>query len=337
MYGSIIRAPAALERAARPVRTGRVLECGRRALRRSDSEELNMGDSKFMTWQVGAVRVTRVRELGGEPFPGSFLFPDASAALIQRHAWLKPHFAHEDGRLFGSIHSFVIESGERRIIVDTCVGNDKPRTIRAWNLMHGPFLQDLAQAGFPPDSIDTVLCTHLHVDHVGWNTRLVNGKWIPTFPNARYLFGRKEWEHWSAEEGSSRDVIGDSVRPVVDAGLVQLVEMDHALTDEVRLEPTPGHTPGHVSVHISSRGEHAVITGDIMHHPLQCAEPDLANNFDSDASAARRTRREFLERYANRPTLVLGTHFAPPTGGWIVAADKAWRLALTPPADADKS
>ncbi len=130
--------------------------------------------------------------------------------------------------------------------------------------------------------------------------------------------------------------MGDSVRPVIDAGLAELVDMDHVLTPEVRLEPTPGHTPGHVSVRISSRGEEAVVTGDLMHHPLQCAEPDLANNFDIDADTARRTRREFLSRNSDRQVLVLGTHFAPPTGGWVVAAEKAWRFDLSPPADSTR-
>ncbi len=254
-----------------------------------------MAEEKFLRWQVGDVRITRVAELGGAPFPSTFMFPAATPELVQRHAWLRPHFAHADGRLYGSIHSFVIESGKRRIIVDTCVGNDKARAIKAWNLLQGPFLADLALAGFPAETIDTVLCTHLHVDHVGWNTRIVNGKWVPTFPNARYLFGRKEWEHWSSEQAqhSDGDVMRDSVRPIMAAGLAELVDMDQSLTPEVRLEPTPGHTPGHVSVRISSRGSEAVITGDLMHHPLQCAEPDLANNFDVDAAAARRTRRGF--------------------------------------------
>jgi glyoxylase-like metal-dependent hydrolase (beta-lactamase superfamily II) len=164
----------------------------------------------------------------------------------------------------------------------------------------------------------------------------VNGKWVPTFPNARYLFGRREWEHWSSEEAKHRDgdVMGDSVKPIIDAGLAELVDMDQVLTPEVRLEPTPGHTPGHVSVRISSRGAEAVITGDLMHHPLQCAEPDLVNNFDVDTAAARRTRRDFLTRYSNKPVLVLGTHFAPPTGGWVVAAEQAWRFELALPADA---
>ena len=294
-----------------------------------------MAEGQFLRWQVGDVRITRVAELGGEPFPGKFMFPAATPELVQRHAWLRPHFAHADGRLYGSIHSFIIESGQRRIVVDTCVGNDKARAIKAWNLLQGPFLADLARAGFPADSIDTVLCTHLHVDHVGWNTRLVNGKWLPTFPNARYLFGRREWEHWAAAEAEHRDgdVMGDSVRPIIDAGLAELVDMNHSLTAEVCLEPTPGHTPGHVSVRISSRGAEGVITGDLMHHPLQCAEPDLANNFDVDAAAARRTRREFLTRYANKPVLVLGTHFAPPTGGRVIDAEGAWRFEPAPPAD----
>ncbi len=294
-----------------------------------------MAEGQFLRWQVGDVRITRVAELGGEPFPGKLMFPAATPVLVQRHAWLRPHFAHADGRLYGSIHSFVIETGQRRIIVDTCVGNDKARSIRAWNLLQGPFLADLAEAGFPAESIDTVLCTHLHVDHVGWNTRLVNGKWIPTFPNARYLFGRREWEHWASEAAEHRDgdVMADSVRPIIAAGLAELVDMTQVLTPEVRLEPTPGHTPGHVSVRISSHGEEAVITGDLMHHPLQCAEPDLANNFDVDAAAARRTRRDFLARYANKPVLVLGTHFAPPTGGWVVDAAGAWRFEAAPPAD----
>jgi glyoxylase-like metal-dependent hydrolase (beta-lactamase superfamily II) len=289
-----------------------------------------MAQLKFLRWQVGDVRITRVAELGGEPFPSTFMFPASSPELVQRQAWLRPYFAHEDGRLFGSIHSFVIESGKRRIIVDTCVGNDKARAIKAWSMLQGPFLKHLAQAGFPPESIDTVMCTHLHVDHVGWNTRLVGGRWVPTFAHARYLFGRREWEHWASEAAEHRDgdVMGDSVKPIIDAGLAELVDMGHVLTPEVRLEPTPGHTPGHVSVRITSGGAEAVITGDLMHHPLQCAEPDLANNFDVDAEAARRTRRDFLARCANKPVLVLGTHFAPPTGGWVVDAGQAWRFEV---------
>src|SRR5450756_1187493 len=176
------------------------------------------------------------------------MFREATPELVRRHAWLRPHFAHEDGRLFGSIHSFVIESGKRRIVVDTCVGNDKARTIQAWNLLQGPFLDDLAQAGYAAETIDTVLCTHLHVDHVGWNTRLVDGAWVPTFPNARYVFGKTEYEHWRDHsiEPDKVAVFNDSVKPIVDAGKADLVASDAKISDEITLIPTPGHSPGHM-------------------------------------------------------------------------------------------
>jgi len=287
-------------------------------------------------WQVGRVRVTQVIELGPMPTSPKFFFKDPPPDLVARHGWLKPHFANDDGKLLASIHCFVVESAGRRIVVDTCVGNDKKRSSPAWNALNGPFLQHLTDAGFAPESIDTVLCTHLHVDHVGWNTRWVGARWVPTFANARYLFARKEWEHWAAEAGAREaagqgggapdDVLGDSVRPILDAGLAELVDTDHRLTDEVGLEPTPGHTPGHVSVRIESAGQRAGITGDLMHHPIQCAEPDRLGNFDHDAEQARATRRYFLACCARDRTLVFGTHFAPPTAGHVVAADGAWRF-----------
>ena len=233
----------------------------------------------------------------------------------------------DDGRLIASIHAFVIESGGQVIVVDTCVGNDKPRDVKNWNMRKGKFLEDMAEAGFPRERVTNVLCTHLHVDHVGWNTMLRDGKWVPTFPNARYLIGRKEYEYWSkADDERDRAIQNDSVRPILEAGLADLVESDHRITPDVFLEPTPGHTPGHVSVRISSKGEEAVITGDLMHHPVQCAEPGWASNFDVDANAARNTRRGFLEKYRDGKTLVLGTHFATPTGGRLVRGDTAFRF-----------
>lgn len=286
----------------------------------------------YLRWQIGKVRITRVMELGGPPFPGTFMFPQCTAGCVQQHAWLRPHFANDEGKLFGSVHSFIIESQGRRIIVDTCVGNDKERTVKAWHKLQGPFLDKLAEAGFPADSIDTVLCTHLHVDHVGWNTRWDGERWVASFPRARYLFARKEWEHWISEQADHHDgpVMEDSVKPIVDAGLAELVASDHRITDEVWLEPTHGHTPGHVSVRIRSGGEEAVITGDLMHHPIQCSEPDWGNRFDVDGEAARRTRHDFLKRHADTPVLVMGTHFAPPTAGWVLPYGNAWRLETDP-------
>ncbi|WP_417518229.1 MBL fold metallo-hydrolase [Minwuia sp.] len=296
-----------------------------------------------LSWQIGEVRVTRVMELQAERTP-DFGYADLTTDDILRESWLKPHFATEEGKLISCVQAFVVEAGGRRIIVDTCVGNDKKRGNPNWNMLHGPFLEHLAGAGFPPDSIDVVLCTHLHVDHVGWNTILIDGKWVPTFPNATYLFGRAEWDHWSREiieevRGditretaeaviNVADVNNDSIRPVIDAGLHQLVEPDHVVTPEVRLEPTPGHTPGHVSVVIESGGQKAVITGDLMHHPIQCAMPHVASKFDHDAQAARDTRRDFMQRHQGEDTLVLGTHFAAPTAGHFTPHGDVWRFRV---------
>jgi glyoxylase-like metal-dependent hydrolase (beta-lactamase superfamily II) len=259
----------------------------------------------------------------------TWILPDLTAENLATISWVRPHFAKADGEVIMSIHALVIESQGRRIIVDTCVGNDKTLNLPNWNKRQGPFLADLAAAGFAPDSIDTVLCTHLHVDHVGWNTKLENGKWVPTFPNARYLWNRAEYEHWSKTEQSDYgSVVQESVLPVYEAGRVDLVTPDHVVTSEVRLEPTHGHTPGHVSVHVSSRGEEAVITGDLMHHPAQCAHPEWRSSADSDGAAAEQTRRDFLARYADRPVLIIGTHFATPTAGKIVKDGAAYRFAV---------
>jgi glyoxylase-like metal-dependent hydrolase (beta-lactamase superfamily II) len=284
-----------------------------------------------LRWQIGDVRVSRVVEIEGAS-PGSFFFQDATPEKLLQHAWLKPNFLTDDGRLIASIHAFVIESQEKVIVVDTCVGNDKIRDVKAWNMRKGEFLEDMEEAGFPRERIDYVLCTHLHVDHVGWNTMLKDSRWVPTFPNARYLIGRKEWAYWKDEEdGPDRIVRNDSVRPIVYAGLADFVDADHRITPEVFLEPTPGHTPGHVSVRISSKGQDAVITGDLMHHPVQCAELTWASNCDVDADAARATRREFLEKYKDGKTLVLGTHFAAPTGGRVAADGTAFRFSTAKP------
>ena len=283
----------------------------------------------MMKWRIGEVTITKIVEL--EVTGGSrFILPQATPEAILPIAWLKPDFADERGRLKMSIHALVIETQDRRIVVDTCLGNDKEnRRIPAWNGLQTSFLANLAAAGYPPESIDAVICTHLHVDHVGWNTMLVDGSWVPTFPRARYLMGRVEFAHWTAQH--ARDdmaaVLADSVTPVWDAGLADLVETDHRLCDEVRLIPTLGHTPGHVSVRIASAGEEALITGDFMHHPCQIAHPDWSSTADGDPSEAQRTRERMLTRLADNPILVIGTHFAGRTAGHVVRDGDALRLA----------
>ena len=169
----------------------------------------------------------------------------------------------------------------------------------------------MAAAGYPPDSIDTVLCTHLHVDHVGWNTRLVGGQWQPTFANARYVFGKTEFEHWRdhSDEPDKKAVFGDSVKPIADAGKADLVPNDHRLSDEITLISTPGHSPGHLSVHISSDGQQGLLTGDVAHHPCQMAHLDWSSTADSDPKQSAETRRALFGRFADTPTLVIGGHF----------------------------
>lgn len=283
-----------------------------------------------MKWRIGDVTITKIVEL--ETIGGSrFLLPDATPEAIRPISWLIPHFADENGRLKMSIHALLVEAPGRRIIVDTCLGNDKrDRLIPIWNERSGPFLADLVAAGFAPDTIDTVLCTHLHVDHVGWNTRLVDGQWVPTFPNARYLFGRAEYEHWrtQTELPDYHPIMADSVQPVFDRGLVDLVELDHQICSEVRLVPSTGHSPGHASVLISSKGQRAMITGDFTHHPCQLARPEWCSTADYDAKAAEATRRRILAELAGEPVLMIGTHFAGPTAGRVVRDGDAFKLVV---------
>ncbi|WP_407178355.1 MBL fold metallo-hydrolase [Bradyrhizobium sp. STM 3562] len=264
-----------------------------------------------MQWKVGKVRISKIVEL---ETVGStrFILPQATKDEIQKLPWLIPHFATEDGRLKMSIHSLVVETPKHRIVVDTGLGNDKEgRNIPTWNNRKGPFLEAMAAAGFPPDSIDTVLCTHLHVDHVGWNTRLVEGKWVPTFANARYLFGRTEYEHWRnhSETPDKRAVFEDSVQPIVEAGKATLLASDAEITDEISLIQTAGHSPGHLSILITSDGEEALLAGDVAHHPCQMAHLDWSSTADSNPAQSAATRRQLFARFADTPTLVIGGHF----------------------------
>ena len=277
-------------------------------------------------WKVGDVTISRVVE-ADELWDGTLLLPNATADAVKKEPGLFPAFTTEEGQFRLSIHAFVLESQGKRIIVDTCVGNDKSRSIPQWDHLHGPFPQRLIEAGHPREAIDRVICTHLHLDHVGWNTTLVNGKWTATFPNAKYLVHGTEWDFFSkTTDAFMKDPVDDSVRPVIDRGQAKLVDSNYKITDEVWLEPTPGHTPGHHSVRISSKGQNAVITGDLIHHPVLCAYPEWNDNFDSDAAMAKKTRRSFCEKYADSGVLVFGTHFATPSCGSIQKDGSAFRF-----------
>ena len=273
-----------------------------------------------LSWQIGDVTVTRIVEMdlplkSGEP--GSFL-PQATPQALRRHSWLYPHFVTEDDELVLSIHALLVEAPGLRLVVDTCIGNDKPRSLLGGRALATPFLQKMEAAGWSRDSVNAVVCTHMHVDHVGWNTMLVDGQWVPTFPQARYLFAKAEFDHWAAvEDEGQRQIMADSVQPIIDAGLAQFVALDHSLSDEIRLVPTTGHTPGHVSVEITSHGQRAAITGDMSHHPCQMAHPDWSPGFDSDPLEASQTRARMFGEWADGEVLVIGTHYAGPTAGRI--------------------
>jgi glyoxylase-like metal-dependent hydrolase (beta-lactamase superfamily II) len=284
-----------------------------------------------LSWQVGDVKITRVVELE-VPLPyneqAPFLRP-ATPEALEAVPWLFPHFVSPTGAMLFSIHALLVDAPGMKLIVDTCIGNDRPRGLIQGQILQTPFLRHLEEAGFERHKVDRVVCTHLHVDHVGWNTMLEEGRWVPTFPNARYLIGRTEYEHWKqSAEAEAGTILGDSVTPIFDAGLVETVETDHRISPEICLIPTPGHTPGHVSVLIESKAETAVITGDIMHHPCQIAHPEWTPEFEADMKASTRTRQTKLAEWCDRPVLVIGTHFPAPTAGHIVKDGESYRFAV---------
>jgi glyoxylase-like metal-dependent hydrolase (beta-lactamase superfamily II) len=293
-------------------------------------------------WTVGNVCITKVEELSGwaplEERP--LTIPEATPEEVLGIEWLSPHYLR-DGATSMSVHSFLIEAPGRKLVVDTGVGNGKTRVSRMFDSLETDYL-DRFQEVWPVADVDGVICTHLHVDHAGGNTRREGDEWVPAFPRASYFFARDEYAHWEAYATDpalggvysawAHDVIDgkavfeDSVRPLADAGLVEWARAGDRLTPEISLIATPGHTPGHVSVLIESKGETAVITGDLMHAPYQVARPQWSASVDTDQARSAQTRREFLDRFAGTATLVLGTHFGSPSGGHVVRDGASFRL-----------
>ena len=279
---------------------------------------------------IGRLEVQRIEEFLGPAFPPAVFFPDLPADATERHKdWLVPRYYDPAQGLFVvSIHSWLIRTPHHTVLIDTCVGNHKERPdFPVFNQLNLPWVERLAAAGVAPEQVDFVMCTHLHVDHVGWNTRLENGRWVPTFPRAKYLFGRQEFEHWTgagAPEGG-RAVIGDSVLPVVEAGLSELVDDGYCLDDTLTVEPTHGHTAGHVMIRARSGGSTGLFSGDAMHNPIQCCYPDVNSGFCEDAAAARASRRRILEESAERGHLLLPAHFGAPHAGRVRADGDAFR------------
>jgi glyoxylase-like metal-dependent hydrolase (beta-lactamase superfamily II) len=290
--------------------------------------------------QIGSFRVDRVLEHEGPFFALNHLLPSASPDLIAENAdWLKPRFVDPaDDRLILAFQSFVLRTGRHTILVDTCVGNDKERPARPhWHRLKGPFLDRLRALGVEPEAVDFVFCTHLHADHVGWNTKLENGRWVPTFPNARYIFARREYEHWEkvhreivarGDEPLSHGSFADSVLPVVEAKRAVFVASDHEIEPGVFLEPAYGHTPGNCVLHARSGGAHALFIGDVMHTAAQLANPALSSCFCSDPAESARTRTVLVERHAETDTVLLACHFPTPVAGRIRRNHTGFALAI---------
>lgn len=271
--------------------------------------------------KLGAGTAVRIEESYEPNFEAKAFFPDWDPAVVDRHRdWLLPaHYDEASGWLKLSVHSWLLKIGGKTILIDTCVGNHKPRPHRPkWHLMETKYFDRLKAAGVEPDQLDMVMCTHLHVDHVGWNTRLDNGRWVPTFRNAKYVFSRADYDHYlkldsdpktgPVNAGSFRD----SVLPVVEAGLTQMVDGAARLDENLTVEPAPGHTPGTIAIKFDSRGEKALFCGDILHHALQVYHPEWNSFACADAAGARKSRREALEHCAGSGARLMPCHFGAP-------------------------
>lgn len=276
--------------------------------------------------RFGDITIERVLEFEGPGLDPFFILPDLSAPLLDEHRnWLEPYLLDTaTGKFRSAFHSFVIRTGRSITVVDTCGGNDKNRPNRPrYHMKKHPYLERLAAIGVRPEDVDFVLCTHMHGDHVGQNTRLVDGRWQPTFPKAKYLFSHVEWAYWSDAANRRRynedGYFEDSIQPIIDAGLVQLIEDGWEIDKGISVIQSPGHTPGHMCVLIrDGEREVAMMSGDMMHNALQVTAPELNSRYCCDPDLARTTRRTFLDRWHHHNTLVMPAHFPTPTSGWIV-------------------
>ena len=234
------------------------------------------------------------------------------------------------GHLLFSFHTFIVKTGHHTILIDSCLGNDKERPTRPqFHRLRTPYIADLAKAGVKVEDVDYVMCTHLHWDHVGWNTRLENGRWVPTFPNARYIMASREFAHWEGvhrrgEDTPHRLAFEDSVLPVVRTGQSVLVDDDYSLEEGFWFEGAPGHTPGNVVIHARSHDDQAVFMGDVIHHPLQLLKPEWSTLACTDRDLSRKTRTRLIEEHAERGTRLLPAHFPSPTAGRIVRQGSAY-------------
>lgn len=279
-------------------------------------------------WDIGGVRIYQIIELEAGPLIQSII-PDATQADIRNLPNLSPDFADEQGNLRAVVQSFLIMTSKHTILLDSGIGNNKNRTdVPEWSYLQTNFLAKLRSLGVKPTDIDHVICTHLHMDHVGWNTTLDDGKWIPTFPNATYIFIRDEYNYWKEkpekEIADDHAAFQDSVQPIVDAHLAKLVDMDFRVAPEIRFISTPGHTPAHASVLVEGEKQRALFSGDLLHHPCQILKPDWSTIADTFPELAASSRKKIFSDIADTNTVLLGSHFSGPAGLWIGSTQNGW-------------
>ncbi|MEO6041694.1 MAG: MBL fold metallo-hydrolase [Croceibacterium sp.] len=286
--------------------------------------------------ELGRIRVHKIHEMDS-PVPLLGQLPETTADDLRRlMTWYdQPDEISADpgaSLMTFSVHSWVIEIDGRRILIDTCCGNHKTRSLPEVSQLDTRYLDNLRAAGFAPEDIDTVMCTHLHFDHVGWNTRLAGGKWVPTFPNARYVFGKRDFEYFQANpqgEELHHEAFLDSIVPIMEAGQADLVD-EHLIAhreigDGVWLEPAFGHSPGNCTVNAQADGAPGMFWGDVIHHPVQLIRHDLPFAFDADGAAACQVRKATMERVADSDTLCFPAHFRRTSAGYVKRDGDAFR------------
>jgi glyoxylase-like metal-dependent hydrolase (beta-lactamase superfamily II) len=281
---------------------------------------------------IGDIVISKLIE-DVHPFDRKTGLPDATPDVFEANKeWLVPHlYDFVADSLLLSFHTYIVRTPKHTILVDTCIGNDKERPwSELWHHRSGPYLDQMIAMDVASESVDYVMCTHLHADHVGWNTRLLDGRWVPTFPNAKYIFSRRDYDHYARTDPDdhSHSAFRDSVLPIVEAGQAVMINDDFSIDDTVTILPTPGHTPGHYCVRLRSKGAEAILTGDLMHFGVQVARPDWSAVFCVDGVASAATREVFIDTYADSGVLIMPAHFPGPTCGHIIGSSAGTRFCL---------
>lgn len=278
-------------------------------------------------YKVGDATVTRVTEMTLSGVPPEVYFAGSwDPAFLEKNRNILPAgLIDGDSQLVVSIGTWVVKTPDHTILIDTATGNDKnlPYNPELSNLRL-PYLDRLLEAGVTPEDVDYVLLTHLHVDHVGWNTRLAGGKWIPTFPNATYVFPLSEQQYYSSPASHNKEnepnfnAYEESVLPVVEAGMIKTISPEgEEFLDMFKFIPTPGHSIGQMSISLTSGGEEALFGADVMHHPFQVYHPEWNSMYCEFTEQARVSRRRVLDYVADRPIIYFSTHFPGSSAGYV--------------------